>query len=128
MSITIKDFEELAREYHNVDEFMAEVRKIKTVPAEVSQLFWDQYQVDNDIRKSCINFIKTVLEKDSELNLVSGHTATEEQIDQVFPPFSDKRRELRKRWNKHCREVEHYNWDKWLQHYTEMELAPDLPF
>jgi hypothetical protein len=53
---------------------------------------------------------------------------TKEQIDNVFPPFSEKRRNLRKQWNEHNENNSYYSWDKWLSYHTEMELSPDLPF
>lgn len=53
---------------------------------------------------------------------------TEQQIDNVFPPFSEKRRALRKAWNEHNKNHEFYSWDKWLMYHTEMESGPDLPF
>ena len=46
---------------------------------------------------------------------------TENQVDNIFPPFSDKRRNIRKEWNK----KPYVNWDRYLhnealkQHETE---------
>jgi hypothetical protein len=52
---------------------------------------------------------------------------TEQQIDEVFPPFSDKRRELRKRWNNHNKTSVHVSWDYYLKVNAINELWP-LPF
>lgn len=54
-------------------------------------------------------------------------------VDKVYPPFSEKRRELRKAWTNHMqlvdqKEAMYIGWDQWLLNYARLEMQPDLPF
>lgn len=48
-----------------------------------------------------------------------------DMVDKIYPPFSEKRKEVRKRWNK---QESYKNWDKFLMYNAYMELQPDLNF
>ncbi len=58
---------------------------------------------------------------------------TEQWIDDIYPPFSEKRKEIRKAWSKYMRlvrvfDLKYISWDEWLLKQATIEIAPDLPF